>query len=109
MSLLFEGRISCFKPMTWMSRAGVWQIRPLIYAGEQRIASLAEKLALPIVENPCPQDKASKRHEIKELIHELSAQHPDMKSKIFGSMQRLPLDGWGKQTRDAKSASADNE
>lgn len=109
MSLLFEGRISCFKPMTWMSRAGVWQIRPLIYAGEQRIASLAEKLALPIVDNPCPQDTASKRHEIKELIHELSAQHPDMKSKIFGSMQRLPLDGWGKQTRDAKSASADNE
>ena len=109
MSLLFEGRISCFKPMTWMSRAGVWQIRPLLYAGEQRIASLAEKLALPIVENPCPQDKASKRHEIKELIHELSAQHPDMKSKIFGSMQRLPLDGWGKQTRDVKAASADNE
>ena len=97
MSLLFEGRISCFKPMTWMSRAGVWQIRPMIYAGEQRISNLAEKLKLPIVENPCPQDKASKRKEIKDLLHTLSADYPDMKSKIFGSMQRLPLEGWGKE------------
>lgn len=114
MSLLFEGRISCFKPMTWMSRAGVWQIRPLLYASEERISSVAERLALPIVENPCPQDKASKRHEIKGLIRELSSQHQDMKSKIFGSMQRLPLEGWEKQTRNAKTAptdvsSADNE
>ena len=36
MSLLFEGRISCFKPVTYLSRADVTQIRPMIYAGEQR-------------------------------------------------------------------------
>ena len=94
MSLLLEGCISCFKPKTWMSRAGVWQIRPMLYAGEQRIASLAETLALPVVENPCPQDKASKRHEIKTLLAGMAAEYPDMKSKIFGAMQRLPLDGW---------------
>ena len=96
MSLLLEGRISCFKPKTWMSRAGVWQIRPMLYAGEQRVASLAETLALPIVENPCPQDKASKRYEIKTLIKTLAADYPDLKSKVFGAMQRAPLDGWGK-------------
>ena len=96
MSLLLEGRISCFKPMTWMSRAGVWQIRPMLYAGEQRIANLAETLGLPIVENPCPQDKASKRYEIKALIKTLSADYPDLKSKVFGAMQRAPLEGWGK-------------
>lgn len=97
MSLLLEGRISCFKPKTWMSRASVWQIRPMLYAGEQRIASLAETLALPVVENPCPQDKASKRYEIKSLIRTLAADYPDLKSKVFGAMQRAPLDGWGKE------------
>ena len=25
----------------------------------------------------------------------LSATYPDMKSKVFGAMQRLPLPGWG--------------
>ena len=97
MSLLLEGRISCFKPKTWMSRAGVWQIRPMLYAGEQRIANLAETLALPVVENPCPQDKASKRYEIKSLIRTLAADYPDLKSKVFGAMQRAPLEGWEKE------------
>ena len=94
MSLFYEGRVSCFKPMTWMSRAGVWQIRPMLYSGEQRIANLAEHYRLPIVENPCPQDKSSKRHEVKELIKTLSLKYPDLKSKVFGAMQRLPIEGW---------------
>ena len=94
MSLLFEGRISCFRPVTYLDRSGVTQIRPLIYAGEQKIANVAEALALPIVENPCPQDKTSKRYEIKQLLKSMSADYPDMKSKVFGAMQRMPLPGW---------------
>ncbi len=100
MSLLLEGRLSCFKPKTWMSRAGVWQIRPMLYLGEQRIANLAETLALPVVENPCPQDKTSKRYEIKSLIRTLAADYPDLKSKVFGAMQRAPLEGWGKEDNE---------
>ena len=94
MSLLFEGRLSCFRPVTYLDRSGVTQIRPLVYAGEQRISALAAQLELPVVENPCPQDKNSKRHEIKTLLRTMSAEYPDMKSKIFGAMQRLPLPGW---------------
>ena len=94
LSLLFEGRLSCFRPVTYLDRSGVTQIRPLIYAGEQKIARLAEALRVPVVENPCPQDKASKRYEIKQLLKTMSAEYPDMKSKIFGAMQRYPLPGW---------------
>ena len=94
MSLLFEGRLSCFKPVTYLDRSGVTQIRPLVYAGEQKIANVAAALELPIVENPCPQDKGSKRYEIKNLLKSMCAEYPDVKSKIFGAMQRLPLEGW---------------
>ena len=94
MSLLFEGRISCFRPVTYLDRSRVTQIRPLIYAGEKKIAALAQELQLPVVENPCPQDKTSKRYEIKTLLAQMSRDYPDMKSKIFGAMQRLPLPGW---------------
>ena len=94
LSLLFEGRLSCFRPVTYLDRSGVTQIRPLIYAGEKKIANLAEALDVPVVENPCPMDKTSKRHEVKELLAGLSASYPDMKSKVFGAMQRLPLPGW---------------
>ena len=94
MSLLFEGRISCFRPVTYLDRSGITQIRPLIYCGEQKITNLAAQLNVPVVENPCPQDKASKRWEIKQMLKTMSADYPDMKSKIFGAMQRQPLPGW---------------
>ncbi len=94
MSLMFEGRISCFKPVTYMSRADVWQIRPMIYASEDKVAAVASALELPIVENPCPADTDSKRYEIKQLIRSLEKDFPDLRSKVFGSMQRLPLEGW---------------
>lgn len=102
LSLLFEGRLSCFRPVTYLDRSGVTQIRPMIYAGELKISNVAEYLHLPIVENPCPQDKGSKRYEIKQLLKTMSAQYPDMKSKIFGAMQRLPLPGW--ETADGRQA-----
>ena len=70
-----------------------------IYAGEKKIASVAEKLELPIVHNPCPEDKDSKRAEFKKLIADMGEEYPDLKSKIFGAMQRLPLDGWEPTTR----------
>ncbi len=95
MSLLYEGRISCFKPLTYMSRADVYQIRPMAYIPEEKVVNVADYYNVPIVHNPCPQDKSSKRHEIKSLIEQLSLPYPELKTKVFGAMQRLPLDGWG--------------
>ena len=95
MSLLYEGRISCFEPVTYLSRTGITQIRPMLYVGEQAITHFAEKYELPVVHNVCPADKHTKRQEVKELIVSLQAQYPDLKSKIFGAMQRQPLPKWG--------------
>ena len=94
MNLLLEGRVGCFRPVTYLDRSGMTQIRPMLYAGELRIAHLAEKLKAPIVKNTCPMDQASKRKEIKDLLKNLSEQYPDLKTKVFGAMQRLPIDGW---------------
>ena len=95
MSLFYEGRISCFEPVTYLSRTGITQIRPMLYIGEQAIANFAEREHLPVVENRCPADKHTKRQEVKELIAVLQKQYPDLKTKIFGSMQRFPLPQWG--------------
>jgi tRNA 2-thiocytidine biosynthesis protein TtcA len=94
MSLLFEGRIGCFQPVTYMSRTGVTQIRPLLYAGEGTIKNLVRRYRLPVVENVCPMNGKSKREEVKTLLKTLGVQYPDLKSKIFGAMQRYPLEGW---------------
>lgn len=95
MSLIFEGRLSCFQPVTYLDRTGVTQIRPMLYLSEKTVAHFAEAQGLPVVHNTCPADKSTKRQEIKDLIYRLSADYPDLKSRIFGAMQRLPLPEWG--------------
>ena len=94
MSLIFEARISCFQPVTYLDRTGVTQIRPMLYIPEKSIEHFAQREHLPIVENACPADKTSKRHEIKELIFELAGRYPELKTNVFGAMQRLPLPEW---------------
>ena len=95
MSLIFEGRLSCFQPVTWLDRMGITQIRPMLYCGEKLVAHTAQRLELPVVENPCPANGNTKRQEIKELIYELNGRYPGLKSRAFGAMQRLPLPAWG--------------
>jgi len=94
MSLIYEGRISCFQPVTNLDRTGIIQIRPMLYIHEKTVDSFAQRLKLPVVENRCPVDKHTKREEIKDLVFELSARYPDLKERIFGAMQRLPLPEW---------------
>ena len=94
MSLLFEGRISCFQPVTDLDRTGIIQIRPMLYIREQSIDNFAIRQNLPVLENRCPIDKQTKREEVKKLIYELSATYPELKERIFGAMQRFPLPEW---------------
>ena len=99
MSLLFEGRISCFQPVTNLDRTGVIQIRPMLYLHEKTIDHFALRQQLPVIENRCPVDKQTKREEVKRLVFDLSARYPDLKERIFGAMQRLPLPEWEPQGR----------
>lgn len=95
LSLFYEGRISCFQPVTYLSRTELTQIRPMLYIGEKAVQSFAARMQLPVVENRCPADKSTKRQEVKDLLAVLQKQYPDLKTKIFGAMQRLPLPEWG--------------
>ena len=99
MSLLFEGRLNCFAPVSYMDRMDVTMIRPLLYVGELRSANMAKALSLPVVTSTCPMDRTSRRREAKDLLDTLSVTYPDLRSRIFGAMQRLPLPGW-ERTKD---------
>ena len=94
MSLIYEGRISCFQPVTDLDRTGIIQIRPMLYIHERTVDTFAARQNLPVLTNRCPVDKQTKREEIKKLVYDLSATYPDLKERIFGAMQRLPLPEW---------------
>ncbi len=94
MSLFFEGRLHCFSPITYLDRADLTQIRPLIYAGEAFLSSFCKKNALPLVKNPCPANGHTKRQEIKEMIASLEARYPKFEQRLFGALVRSDLQGW---------------
>lgn len=99
MSLLFEGRISCFQPVTDLDRTGITQIRPMLYIHEKTVDNFAARQNLPVLQNRCPVDKHTKREEVKDLIFDLVKTYPDLKERIFGAMQRFPLPAWEPQGR----------
>ena len=86
MSLLYEGRISCFQPVTKLDRTGITQIRPMLYIHEKTVDNFARSAHLPVLQNRCPADKHTKREEIKELVYTLSQTYPDLKERVFGAM-----------------------
>lgn len=94
LSLVYEGRLSCFLPVTHLDRTGLSTIRPLLYLHEKTIRNFAQRQALPVVCNSCPADKATRRQEMKELLYELEGRYPGLKDHIFGGLQRSPLPGW---------------
>lgn len=99
MSLLYEGRISCFQPVTDLDRTGIIQIRPMLYLHEKTVDGFVQRSQFPVIHNRCPVDKNTKREEIKQLIYELSEKYPDLKERVFGAMQRFPLPAWAPSGR----------
>lgn len=94
LSLFYEGRLSCFYPVTYLDRSDVTQIRPMLYLSEATVRDAAQRLHLPVVHNPCPANGSTKRQEVKELIADLEGQYPNLKAFVFSAMQRRPLPGW---------------
>jgi len=94
LSMVYEGRISSFLPVTYMDRTGLTLIRPMLYLHEKTIRNFVERENLPVVHNPCPADKNTKREDMKSLLYELEGRYPGLKDNIFGGLQRSPLPGW---------------
>ena len=94
LNLFFEGRIGCFSPVTYLSRADLRMIRPLIYLPEKDVRYFANKAALPVIKSPCPADGNTQREEMKQLLAKLEKEHKGLRYRIFGAMQRGEVSGF---------------
>jgi tRNA 2-thiocytidine biosynthesis protein TtcA len=94
LSLFYEGRLSTFSPVTWLSETGLYVIRPLCYSYEKDVRYFVNQKGLTPVKSPCPWDKESKRHEIRDLVRSLSHDNPHLRANIFGTIQRNHISGW---------------
>lgn len=83
LSLIYEGRLSTFWPVTTFEDKGISVIRPLIYAPVHEIVSFSQKYNLPISKNPCPYDGITKRTEIRELLKTINEMAPGAKKRMM--------------------------
>ncbi len=86
LSLLHEGRLSTFMPVSYMDRTGITLIRPFIYAEEKYLAGLCRRYDLPIVHNPCPEDKHTRREDMKNLVEELDTRFDGSKKLMLSAL-----------------------
>lgn len=84
LSLFYEGRLSAFAPVTKLERVGITVIRPMIYIDEKEIIGFAKDK--PIIHNPCPADKHTKRQFIKDTIKSLQKEMPSVKDNVLGAI-----------------------
>lgn len=94
MNLFFEGRLGCFSPVSYLSRRDITLIRPLIYATERDVEYFARKRSLPIVKSPCPEDHATEREKMKQLLSTLERENKGLKHRIFHAMCEGRIDGF---------------
>lgn len=88
MSLFFEGRFHTFEPKSYLSRADLTLIRPLIYLPESHILHMEQLLNLPVQKNACPIDGHTSREKVKQLIKTMSDQYPDLQDRVLKALQR---------------------
>lgn len=93
MNLFNEGRIGCFRPVTYLSRKNLTAIRPLILCDESLIRSTAKRLAFPVQKSGCPADGVTNRQKTKEYIADMEYKDRGFKERIFGAMLRAHVDG----------------
>ncbi len=94
LNLLYGGRIGCFSPKSYLSRKGLWMIRPMVFCGEEELAALARRELLPVVKSRCPADGDTARQQAKELVLNLERDYPGLRARVLGAMQRAGIDGW---------------
>jgi len=92
MSMLYESRYHVFKPMTYLNRADIFAIRPLVYVEEKDIRTLCSYLEIQPVKNLCPADGITKRSEVSSLVDSIEKLHPGARRKFLASIENVSLD-----------------
>ena len=86
LSFIYEGRLSTFKPYTYLDRTEISVIRPFIYVQEGDIKGASKRLDFPIYKNPCPEDKHTEREYMKTLVDGITKDIPIARDRMISAI-----------------------
>lgn len=87
LSLIYEGRIHTFDPVTFLDKMELTVIRPLMYVSEAEVIGFKNKMNLPVAKNPCPADGYTKREYVKNLVKQINIENKGAKDRMFTAIK----------------------
>ena len=109
MSMLYEGRMNTFAPLTYLTRTGITVIRPLIFVPEKHCLSVARQLELPVLPSNCNIAGSTKREEAKNLIQYLCKLVPDADVKMMHAIVNTDKYGLWDRMRTKEAQESDEQ
>lgn len=102
MSVLLNGKVHTFAPVTFLSRSDIKVIRPMIYVDEKEIRVTAKEKGFPVAPKCCPLDGYTKREYMKDLIKTLKKDIPRVREHLYGAIKRSGIEGWEIKEKEDK-------
>ena len=95
MNLFSGGTAACFSPRSYLTRRGLWLVRPMVFLDESAVRAAVRKAGLPVVKSRCPADGCTRRQQTKELLAALSEEYGPLADRLVGAMQKGNISRWG--------------
>jgi len=81
LSMCYEGRLSTFAPVSYLSNSDISVIRPMLFIEERETINEAKNM--PIFFNCCPANHKTEREKMKEILKYLKREIPISNDRIF--------------------------
>lgn len=82
MNMIGGSRLATFAPKMFLENVEITFIRPFILLDESTISRVQKEENLPLLENPCPNEKKTRREDIKTLLHDIYIKYPEARTNF---------------------------
>lgn len=89
MSAFFNSRFQLYTPVTYLDRADLTIVRPLIYCEQELMHKMVRQLSLPVVTNPCPANGNTKRTEVEAWLRQTEHLFPNARIRLLKAWENL--------------------
>lgn len=86
LSMLYEGRLNTLQPKSFLDKAKIKLIRPLLYVREKETAAFVRENNVTVIVNPCPANGFTERETMKSLIDAMCRVTPDAFERLHSAL-----------------------
>jgi len=87
LNMLYAGKLNTLEYKSYLSRANITVVRPLLDTSESDVIGYIKENDLPILKSPCPMDRQTKREEINTLLKSIYKEIPNSRKNVITAIR----------------------